>query len=238
MWTYSEFIIFFGIYSFLGWMLETIYASFNERKIVNRGFLTGFFCPIYGFGSILTVMISSFIKFSFENPIMNIGLSVICSIFIVTVLEYITGFILEAIFDCKWWDYSDDAANVHGYICLKYSILWGVLAFVLVENIHPIISSIVFNISATTKEKISIFLLMYFMLDTIKSVIDALELRNVIINYSNISINKYYEKIVKYKRLILAFPRLIILNRDIRRNLNDRFYKIKLEIKNKIQGFL
>lgn len=73
------------------------------------------------------------------------------------------------------------------------------------------------------------------MIDTIKSVIDALNLRQAIMEYSNFSINKYRERILKYKRLIIAFPRLIILNRDIRRIVNDRFYKIKLEIKSKIQ---
>ncbi|AAK79632.1 putative membrane protein [Clostridium acetobutylicum] len=235
MWTYSEYIIFFGIYSFIGWVLETIFASVNDKKIVNRGFLTGFFCPIYGFGAILTVQCSRMVGLSFKNPIISLISSVIFSIFLVTFLEYVTGFILEAIFNCKWWDYSNDAANIHGYICLKYSLLWGMLAFLLVQTIHPLISKMVFNISATTKEKVSIFLLVYFMIDTIKSVIDALNLRQAIMEYSNFSINKYRERILKYKRLIIAFPRLIILNRDIRRIVNDRFYKIKLEIKSKIQ---
>lgn len=240
MWTYSEYILFFGFYSFLGWMMETIFASITSKQIVNRGFLTGFFCPLYGFGAILTVKCSALIKSYFTNYIAALIACIITSVILVTVLEYITGFVLEKIFNSKWWDYSDISGNIHGYICIKYSLLWGALAFVLVQSVHPIITRMIFNMSATGKERGAEILLIYFMMDTVKSIIDALELREIIVNYSNLSASKCREKLLNYKRIFLAFPYLWIsnasaVNRDIRRIVNNGFDKIKFEIKNKFQ---
>ena len=109
--------------------METIFASINERKLINRGFLTGFFCPIYGFGAILIVQSSKWVTVVFEDYSTSLFISILFSILLVTALEYITGFALEKVFNCKWWDYSDNAMNLKGYICLKYSLLWGILAF-------------------------------------------------------------------------------------------------------------
>lgn len=220
--------------------METIFASINERKFINRGFLTGFFCPIYGFGAVLIVQSSKWVNIVSENYFMSLIISVLFSVILVTILEYITGFALEKVFNCKWWDYSNNAANLQGYICLKYSLLWGLLAFILVQVAHPTISKLVFSIPVSTKGYIATFMLLYFLADTAKSVFDALDLREVILNYSNLPVNKYYGKIIQYKRLFLAFPRLLILNagiinRDVRSILNDRIDKIKGEIKSRFQ---
>ncbi|KPU45483.1 hypothetical protein OXPF_07160 [Oxobacter pfennigii] len=235
---FIDMILFFSIYSFMGWAMESIFAVIKERKFINRGFLTGFFCPIYGFGAVIIIQSSKWVFSIFGNhyagPMVNILLAVI----LVTVLEYITGFLLERIFNCKWWDYSSDALNFHGYICLKYSLLWGLLSFLLMQVVHPVILRTVSLIPANVKSHLAIFLLLYFMADTVKSVGDALDLRNVILNYSNISVNGYYKKIIRYKRLFLAFPRLLILNAgiinlDIRSILNDRMDKLKVKLKSK-----
>lgn len=240
MWSYSDFILFFATYSFLGWMLETIFASINERKLINRGFLTSFFCPIYGFGAIMVIKSSGLLDNVFKDYLKSFIMSIIFSIILVTVLEYITGFLLEKIFDCKWWDYSDNIGNVHGYICIKYSLLWGFLAFILVKNLHPIINRMIYSIPIQVKADLAIFLVLYFFLDTLKSIIDAMELRRVILNYSKISLSVYYNKVLKYKRIFLAFPSLMILNagiinRDIRSILNEKFDKIKIELKSRFQ---
>ena len=116
MWSYSEFILFFAIYSFLGWIVETIFASINERKLINRGFLTSFFCPIYGFGAIMVIKSSILVNNVFDNYFKSFIMSILFSIILVTILEYFTGFLLEKIFACKWWDYSDNIGNLHGYI--------------------------------------------------------------------------------------------------------------------------
>lgn len=237
---FIDLIFFFAIYSFLGWILETVFASANERKFINRGFLTGFFCPIYGFGAILIVRVSAFISIYIKSYYKSTLTNVIISIILVTALEYITGFILEKFFNCKWWDYSDNYANINGYICLKYSFLWGIIAIMMLQIVHPIILKTNFNISFQEKVYFVMIFLIYFISDIIKSVIDALNLRKLILNYSKYTVNKYYEKIIKYKRIFAAYPHLMIvnarvINRDIRSILNEKIYKIKVEFKNKFQ---
>ncbi len=239
--SYWDLLLFFTCYSFLGWMMETIFASINERKFINRGFLTGFFCPLYGFGAVLAVLSSKWASTVFENNnITSLVISILLAIILVTVLEYLTGFILEKIFNCKWWDYNSNFANIHGYICLKYSLLWGLLALLLLQVVHPVISELVFAMPGSIKGYIAALLCLYFLVDTAKSIIDALDLRKVILNYTNLPVNKYYEKILRYKRFFLAFPRLLILNagiinRDVRSILDDRFDKIKVKVKSKFQ---
>lgn len=240
MWNYSEFILFFATYSFLGWIVETIFASINQGKFINRGFLTSFFCPIYGFGAIMVIKSSTLVNNVLDDYFKSFIMSILFSIILVTTLEYITGFLLEKIFDCKWWDYSDNIGNLHGYICIKYSLLWGFFAFILVKNAHPIISKIVYSVPASIGYNVAMFLSLFFILDTAKSVIDAMELRRVILNYSKVSLSVYYNKVLKYKRIFLAFPSLMILNagiinRDIRSILNDKFDKIKIELKSRFQ---
>jgi uncharacterized membrane protein len=235
---FNDLLLFFTIYSFLGWAMETVFASINERKIINRGFLNGFVCPIYGFGAVLILQSSKWVSRFFENSFTALIINILFAVILVTALEYVTGFLLEKIFNCKWWDYSHNALNLHGYICLQYSLLWGVLIFLLLQIVHPTISELVFSIPASIKGYLAVFLLLYFLADTVKSVVDALDLRKVILNYSNVSVNRYYEKIIRYKRFFLAFPRLLVLNagiinRDIRSILNDRMDKIKVELKSR-----
>jgi len=238
--SYFELLLFFTIYAFLGWTMETIFASVKAKKFINRGFLTGFFCPIYGVGAILAIQSSKWIDTFLSYNYKSLIVSILFSILLVTLLEYITGMLLEKIFKCKWWDYSSEVANVKGYICVKYSLLWGVLAFLLVRVLHAVILNIVIAIPVMVKEYVAIFLTLYFLVDTSKSAFDALNLRKVVLHYSKFSLNDYYEKIFKHKRFFLAFPGLLrlnadIINRDVRSILNDKLNKIKNEIKNKIE---
>lgn len=235
---YIILLLLFTVYSFLGWVLETTFASINAGKFINRGFLTGSFCPIYGLGAILIIKASSEIDIYIEYYYAQVLISVLFSTILVTALEYITGFILERLFNCKWWDYSDNYGNIKGYVCLKYSLLWGVFAFLLVQMVHPLILKIVLNIPFRIKIYYAVILGIYFIGDTIRSVTDALNLRNVVINHSNFSAKLYYEKILQYKRFFIAFPRLLflnagVINRDIRRILNGKIDKIKITVKNK-----
>lgn len=233
--------ILFVIYSFLGWVLETAYASRNEKKFVNRGFLTGCFCPIYGFGAVLTVEIFKWINIYIQNNVIFTSVSILATVIVVTLLEYITGYLLEKIFNCKWWDYSENFANVKGYICLSYSLLWGVLAFILIKAINPIILSLINMINAQVKMWISVFLLSYFIGDCIKTTVDTLGLRDVVINYSKFSIPDYHKKIRQYKRFFKAFPRLMLLNievknREIKEILNEKLDRVKIKIENELRN--
>lgn len=238
---YIDLFILFVIYSFLGWVLETAYASFNEKKFVNRGFLTGCFCPIYGFGAVLTVETFKGINNYIQDDGLFTFVGICTAVVFVTVLEYITGFLLEKIFHCKWWDYSDNYANIKGYICLSYSLLWGVLVYVLIEAVNPVIMGFVTHVSQRIKLYIGAVLLCYFIGDTVKSIIDALGLRDVVLNYSKFSIPVYDKKIKQYKRFFFAFPRLMLLNmeiknREIKYILTEKIDRMKNKVKEEIKN--
>jgi uncharacterized membrane protein len=117
-------------------------------------------------------------------------------------------------------------------------MLWGMLAFALIQIVHPIIINFTRTIPVQFKEYVAIIIVVYFIIDTIKSIIDILDLRRTILLYSELSVHVYKNKIIKYKRIFLAFPKLLflnadIINRDVRRILNGRVDKIKTEFKNK-----
>lgn len=238
---YINLFILFIIYSFLGWVLETAYATFNAKKFVNRGFLTGFFCPIYGFGAVLTVQTFELINIYIENDVIFTAVGILSAVILVTLLEYITGFLLEKFFDCKWWDYSDNFANIKGYVCLSYSLLWGVLIFLLITAINPAIMSFVNSINMQIKTWIAGIAIVYFTLDFIKSIIDALDLRDAIINYSKFSADEFRIKIRHYKRIFKAFPRLMHLKIDvknikIKEILNEKLDMVKVKIEDKMKN--
>ena len=229
----SDIIIYFMIYSFLGWLLESIVASIRAKKFINRGFLYGFICPIYGYGATIVIFSSGLVfryvgNYASYAFIINIAISII----LVTALEYITGYVMEKIFKCKWWDYSNHAWNLHGYICLQTSILWGVLAFILLQFLHPEFSEIVNAIPNNLKKYISLFLFTYLLIDTIMSMISTLQLRKIIILQTNYSAKRYTESIKKYSRIFRAFPHLLSLNannaqRHIRGTLREKVERIK-----------
>lgn len=238
---YLDLFLYFAIYSFLGWTMETLFAGIEQKKFINRGFLAGCFCPIYGFGAVFIILSSHWADSILADSVASMIVYIFFAVILVTVLEYITGYVLERIFECKWWDYSGYPANIKGYICLRFSLLWGFLAFLLIKVAHPGIAGTVDRIPDTFKVYIVAVLAVYFLADTTKTVIGALELRKVILDYANFPVNHYREKIFRYKRFFFAFPRLLILNagiinHDVRSILNDRFNKIKVELKNRFQS--
>lgn len=129
-------ILYFFIYSFVGWLLETSYAYIVLGHFENRGFLIGPICPIYGFGMlILTIGLHKYKGH-------NIKLFFVASI-ILTYFEYLAGFVLDVIFGLKWWDYSNDFLNINGRVCLSFAFAWGIIALIVVNFIHPFTEKIV-----------------------------------------------------------------------------------------------
>lgn len=110
-------LTYFVIYSFLGWVMESIVRSVSEKKLINTGFLVGPMCPIYGIGAMIMLLFLD----RFEN---NILLLFIVSIVVLTIWEYLVGVLLETIFKTKYWDYSDQKFNFQGRVCLTNSICW------------------------------------------------------------------------------------------------------------------
>ena len=122
----------FIIYAFLGWCSEVAFAAVNKGKFVNRGFLNGPVCPIYGVGMLIVVLCLWSLR---DRPL----LLFLGSALLTTALEFVTGFVLERVFHDKWWDYSDMPFNIKGYVCLKFTILWGLAASFIIGAIHRFI---------------------------------------------------------------------------------------------------
>ncbi len=118
------------MYAFLGWCTEVSYAALVSGRFVNRGFLNGPWCPVYGFGVVIVLA-------GLEPLRSSLLLLFVGSVALTSALEWLTGFVLEKLFHQRWWDYSDQPFNLGGYICLRFSIAWGLACLFVVEILHP-----------------------------------------------------------------------------------------------------
>lgn len=151
------------IYAIIGWCMEVIYAAVDDGKFVNRGFLNGPVCPIYGFGG--SIVVACLYGLRGNGLIEFVG-----AFFLASILEYITGFLLEKIFHEHWWDYSDKPLNIKGYVCLKFSILWGLCCVFVLEVIQPGIEKFVKWIPVTIDKIVVIICMALFLADLIVTV--------------------------------------------------------------------
>lgn len=126
---YLLFWLFF-IYAFLGWCTEVSYAALKTGRFVNRGFLNGPVCPVYGCGAVIVL-------WALEPLRGNLLLLFLGSVALTSLLEWLTGFVLERLFHQRWWDYSQEPFNLNGYICLRFSIAWGLACLFVVKLLHP-----------------------------------------------------------------------------------------------------
>ena len=135
-------IFFFFVYAFLGWCVEVAYAAITTRELVNRGFLNGPICPIYGCG--MTVMIAVLGRFTMPSSDMAWYQNVLVAFFggmvITTLVELVGGYILYKMFHTRWWDYSMYRFNLGGFICPQFSLLWGLGSVLLMVVVHPLLS--------------------------------------------------------------------------------------------------
>ena len=130
--TYYQICWYFLIYSFGGWVVEVIFHAVTLGKVVNRGFLNGPVCPVYGFGVISVFAMINTLQSSGHQ--MSDGMIFLFGVILATVVELIAGWLLDVCFHARWWDYSDKPLNFHGYICLEFSLIWG-LAILLVVKV-------------------------------------------------------------------------------------------------------
>lgn len=135
MYSAYDIFLYFMLYSIIGWCVEVIYATVNKGIFINRGFLNGPLCPIYGIG--VTIVIICLTPLNENLLLLFVG-----SFFLTTLLEFLTGLILELIFNQKWWNYTDQPFNIKGYVCLKFSLIWGLACVFVMRIVHPLISSI------------------------------------------------------------------------------------------------
>jgi len=140
--TFYQIAWFFLEYSFLGWCLEVVYHAVHKGVIVNRGFLNGPFCPVYGFGVLAVLMTGNECSRLLSDSSSNAGdLSLpamfVMGVLLATAIELVAGWLLDTLFHMRWWDYSKKPFNFHGYICLEFSLLWGTAIVFVLRIIHP-----------------------------------------------------------------------------------------------------
>lgn len=164
-----ELLCIFIIYAFLGWCTEVSYAALDLGKFVNRGFLNGPYCPIYGVGVLIVIGVLTPLK---ENLLLLFA----GSFFLTSVLEYVTGWVLEQVFHNKWWDYSDFPFNIKGYVCLKFSVLWGLACSFIMLVLHPVIYKFIQVFPKTAGVVFLIAVLSAFAVDCIFTVSTILKL--------------------------------------------------------------
>lgn len=179
MYSLSQWIFFFYIYCFLGWIWESALVSFLERRPVNRGFMKGPFLPIYGSGALCVLLVT--IPFR-GNPALMFASGMVAA----TVLEYVTGAVMERLFRVRYWDYSDKFLNVNGYICLKSTACWGAMTILVVEVFHPPIARWVLSVSAEYIELADFVLTPFITADFVTSFVTALHLRDILIQNERI----------------------------------------------------
>lgn len=170
MYSFSEYLWFFIIYTFLGWCVEVVYHVVKSGQFVNRGFLNGAVCPIYGFGMVILLYLLTPLKYNFI--LLFLG-----SFLLTSILEYITGFILEKIFHDKWWDYSDMPFNIRGYICLAFSIIWGISGVFIIDIIHPPISKSISILDNTIGNIILFLILICLIIDLIITILGIMKIK-------------------------------------------------------------
>lgn len=200
---FLEFISF----SFVGWCVETVACSITEKKpVLNRGFLIGPYCPIYGSGALLALLL---LEKYYHDPIALFILAVVGA----SVLEYVTSYIMEKLFNARWWDYSHMKYNINGRICLQNAFLFGIMGLIFIYFVNPFYEFLLGKFSPLALEIVSCSLFVVFFVDTIVSfhVISRLKINTKILKDSSAEISEQVkqelrkERLLK-KRLLNAFP--------------------------------
>lgn len=203
---YNLFLLFF-IYSFIGYIVESISVSIMEKKVVlNRGFLVGPYIPIFGYGSM--AMILTLQKYKGDIIALFIMSMTVC-----LTIEYLCSLIAEKIFHLRWWDYSDKKFNINGRICLKNGVLFGLAGVIVVEYLNPWLENLILLLPNNIMVIISIILSIIFYADTIVSGTTVIKFNKSFKRYGEDNTNEVKSKIIEElhnnfltKRLINAFP--------------------------------
>lgn len=204
----EKYILIFFIYSFAGWTVETIGDFIKNKKFINRGFLIGPYCPIYGAG---VIAITIFLQ-KYKNDIVALFF---LSIILCGILEYVTSYIMEKIFKARWWDYSNQKFNINGRICLETLVLFGIGGVIIINVMNPLLFKFFEMIPAIPIHIITAILTISFIIDIIISLKIVFNLKEMSreLKDNTIEISEKVRKIILkklrlYRRLVRAFPRI------------------------------
>lgn len=225
----------FILFSFIGWICEVIYCSIGARHLVNRGMLYGPICPIYGFGALL-------ILFLFKDLVAYPIALFLASFVGTSVIEYLTSYILEKIFDLKLWDYSSHKININGRVCLLNSSLFGIMSLVLIYLIKPYFLNFFNELLVYAKKEMAIILLIIFAIDILMTLASMIHLTKIIKNekvyllnlkekFNNKYNNKFSKKI--FFHFFKKFPGIKSIKKSrFFESIKMKFMQIKDKIKN------
>lgn len=207
MYDLKTWFLLFMIYSFIGWIIEVIDLFILSKKFINRGFLIGPYCPIYGVGSLFMIaFLHPYVKDPFVLFLMAVA---VCSI-----LEYTTSYLMEKLFKARWWDYSNNKFNINGRICLETMIPFGIGGCIILYIANPMITSVLNQIPDVILLILAIILFVIFLIDNIisyKIILNFKKVASTIKKDSTEEISKRVRAILKSKsiftkRLMNAFP--------------------------------
>ena len=233
--TIVQWICFFFIYGFLGWCYESAYVSIKHKQWVNRGFVRGPLLPLYGSGAILLL----FVTIPFRE---NLFLMFVSGAIGATILEYVTGVAMEALFKVRYWDYSKRKFNFQGHICLAATTLWGVFAIVIVKVVHRPIENLVMVLPETIVEIFVMVVTVVFAADFALSFKAAIDIRDVLIKLEEVQ--REMERMQKRMDVILAFAEdsreQVVMNTyerldELTESLEERFARVK-ELREKLDA--
>lgn len=198
----------FIIYSVTGWIIEVIATYPDTKCFVNRGFLIGPYCPIYGNCAIAMILLLH----NVTNPILLFILSII----ICSVGEYVTSYLMEKLFHARWWDYTKNKFNINGRICLVNSLAFGVLGFLLIKFVNPFVVGLITKLSPTMMNILFYTILILFLIDNVISFKVIFKIKNMSVKYVHLDNTKEItEKVKKIlsdnvlaKRVFKAFPNI------------------------------
>lgn len=176
MYSYSviQWLFFFYFYCFCGWCVESAYVSVKNRKLTNRGFMRGPFLPIYGSGAVMMLVVS----IPFQDSIV---LTYVAGCVGATVLEYVTGVVMEALFKVRYWDYSDKRFNFQGHVCLGTTLSWGFLTILMTEFVHVPVERLVLSIPGQALTVATLVLTAVIIADFALSFKAAIDLRDILV---------------------------------------------------------
>lgn len=198
MYVYSlgQWLLFFFLYCFLGWVWESCYVSAKRRQWVNRGFLHGPMLPIYGTGAVIILLATIPVRDS-------LWLVFLLGMLAATALEYVTGAAMEALFKVRYWDYSKQPFNLNGYICLTSSLAWGAFSILLVRFLHPPVEDLVLRLPTFLVDPLAFLLTIAVTVDAVRSFQAAMDLREVLTRLTEE--NEDLRRLAKRVEVISAF---------------------------------
>ena len=224
----SKYFLLFLLYSFAGWVMETTWVSWCNKKLVDRGFLIGPYCPIYGCGAILIILFLK--RFSYSPVLLFLSTVVLCG-----GLEYFASWCMEKVFKARWWDYSNRKFNIKGRVCLRNLIAFGIMGIAVIYLINPYFEIWIEYLDEKHINILALLLWTIFIMDFVVSTIVVYGFRKVTEKVNREKVTDNTEQITKMVRELLS-QRSIFHRRFINAYPKLEAIKIKIkEIKTKIE---